>query len=200
MNIKTDCKEFLGYIPCKPNKNFGVHCFDENGEVCKYYKKIETRILIIKLGAAGDVIRTTPLLKALRAKYNNAYIVWLTHFPDLVPSLDDDENGVDKIYKWETQSLYFLQNVSFDIVINLDKDEYACGFAKVFENNSKFFGYTIKDNKPYPANELAEHKYLTGLFDDISINNRKNYIEEIFEICGLNYNREEYILPKYNID
>ncbi len=198
MNIKTDCTEFLGYIPCKPNKQYGVHCIEENGESCKYYKKTATRILIIKLGAAGDVIRTTPLLKALREKYPNAYIAWLTHFPDLVPNINDDNNGVNKIYKWDTTSLYFLQSISFDIMINLDKDEYACGFASLFENKTKIYGYTVKENRPYPANELAEHKYLTGLFDDVSISNTKNYMQEIFEVCDLKFNGEEYILPKHN--
>ena len=198
MNIKTDCTEFLGYIPCKPNKLHGVHCVEENGETCRYYKKTGTRILIIKLGAAGDVIRTTPLLKALREKYENAYIVWLTHFPDLVPAVSDDSNGVNKIYKWDSTSLYFLQSVSFDIVINLDKDEYACGFASLFEGRTKLYGYTIKENRPYPANALAEHKYMTGLFDDVSIANTKNYMQEIFEICDLKFGKEEYILPKHN--
>ncbi len=198
MNIKPDCREFLGYIPCKPSKLYGVHCVEENGGECRYYKKTGARILIIKLGAAGDVIRTTPLLTALRRKYGDAYIVWLTHFPDLVPSLSDDANGADRVYPWDSKSLFFLQSTSFDTVINLDKDEYACGFASQFENKSKLYGYTVKENRPYPAGKEAEHKYLTGLFDDISIANTKNYMQEIFEICGLKYGGEEYILPKYN--
>lgn len=197
MKLNTDCTEFLGYIPCKPNKIYGVHCIDENGETCRFYKKVAKRILIMKLGAAGDVIRTTPLLRKLRQEYKNAYILWLTHYPDLVPTLNDHEDGVNKVYKWETQSLYFLQSLTFDIIINLDKDEYACGFTKIFENKAEIFGYTIKENKPYPANRLAEHKYMTGLFDDLSIANKKNYMHEIFQICGLEFSREEYILPKH---
>ncbi|PIU40254.1 MAG: glycosyl transferase, partial [Candidatus Omnitrophica bacterium CG07_land_8_20_14_0_80_50_8] len=35
------------------------------------------RILIIKLGAMGDVLRTTPLLPALRKKYPGSKITWL---------------------------------------------------------------------------------------------------------------------------
>ena len=59
-DVKFDCRHFKGHIPCKPNKNFGVMC-----DNCDYYDKIEQKILILKLGAAGDVIRTTPLLYPL---------------------------------------------------------------------------------------------------------------------------------------
>ena len=49
MQIKNDCKNFRGDIPCTPHKLKGVHCDD-----CSYYEKLSNKILIIKLGAAGD--------------------------------------------------------------------------------------------------------------------------------------------------
>lgn len=42
---------------------------------------------------------------------------------------------------------------------------------------------------------MAEHKYLTGIFDDLGKTNKKNYQEEIFEICGLKFEGEEYVMP-----
>jgi len=35
------------------------------------------RILIVRLGAIGDVIRTLPALRALRHKLPEAYIAWV---------------------------------------------------------------------------------------------------------------------------
>jgi len=67
--IKTDCRYFKGHIPCSPNKKYGVDC-----NSCDYYDKTDGRILIIKLGAAGDVIRTTPLLFPISQQYPNAKI------------------------------------------------------------------------------------------------------------------------------
>ena len=66
MHVKTDCKYFKGDIPCVYHKKEGVKCNDS----CKYYypkinKKMKKRILIIKLGAIGDIIRTTPILRQL---------------------------------------------------------------------------------------------------------------------------------------
>jgi len=56
-----DCKHFRGDLPCKPHKEFDVHC-----ESCEYYDKKSEKVLIIKLGAIGDVIRTTPLVEKIR--------------------------------------------------------------------------------------------------------------------------------------
>jgi heptosyltransferase-2 len=67
--IKNDCVFFLGDRPCQPHKQHGVHC-----DQCDYYEGIKERILIIKLGAAGDVIRTTPLLHRLKHEYPLSYI------------------------------------------------------------------------------------------------------------------------------
>ncbi len=41
---------------------------------------------------------------------------------------------------------------------------------------------------------LAEHKFLTGIFDNISKENKQNYVEEIFEICGYKFNGEKYLI------
>lgn len=197
-NIKTDCIHFLGYIPCKPHKDFGVHCIEKNGNICQYYIKNKTRILLIKLGAAGDVIRTTPLLYPLRKKYNDSHITWLTDFPDLVPLRSDNEFGADVVLPFNEKSTVIIKNSEYDVIINLDKDLHACSIVNEKNNVNEKFGYTLIQNKPYPINDLAIHKFMTGIFDDISKANNKNYLEEIFEICGFLYNKEEYILPNFD--
>jgi len=57
--IKYECRYFQGDIPCKPHKVHGVHCIDKRGKPCTHYQQTDKKILIIKLGAIGDVIRTT---------------------------------------------------------------------------------------------------------------------------------------------
>ena len=43
------------------------------------------RGVIIKLGAAGDVLRSTPLLRALDPAKTGTKILWVTHSPELLP-------------------------------------------------------------------------------------------------------------------
>ena len=59
-DVRRDCLHFRGDMPCAPHKTDGVHCAD-----CPDFKPRRGRMLIVKLGAAGDVVRTTLLLTPL---------------------------------------------------------------------------------------------------------------------------------------
>lgn len=179
---KSDCRHFLGYIPCKPHKKYGVHC-----DNCEHYSHTSGNILIIKLGAIGDVIRTTPLLHKIWNEYPNHRIWWLTYSPDIVP------DSVDRVLDFTAESVEILKAVNFDLLINLDKDLQACALSSSINAMQKY-GFTMINGVPAAANQLAEHKFLTGLFDDVSKANSKSYLDEIFEICGWEFTGEEYIL------
>lgn len=186
-SVKTDCRWFRGTVPCAPHKESGVHCVEAGGADCRRYEKCTERILIIKLGAIGDVIRTTPLLHALRTDRPGARIWWLTLTPEVVPP------AADVVLPFTPQSLAILRATRFDLLVNLDKDPEACALALTTEAGAKK-GFTLKDGVPVPVDADAEHKYLTGLFDDLSRANTKSYQQEIFEICGLRFSGERYIL------
>ena len=188
--VKYDCRHLRADVPCKPSKLHGVDCSD-----CSYYEKFNRKILIIKLGAAGDVIRTTPLLYPLRNEYHYAKIYWLTDFPELLPV--NTEINVDVPLKFNLASVLYLQETKFDVVINLDKDKEAIALASKI-NSYKKFGYTLINGSCYPVNKDAEHKLLTGMFDDYSKKNIKSYPEEIFEICGYSFKKEKYLLDVDN--
>ncbi|MGE5316235.1 MAG: glycosyltransferase family 9 protein [Acidobacteriota bacterium] len=186
MIIHTDCKYFKGSIPCRPHKEKGVHC-----DGCPDYAPISERILIIKLGAAGDVIRTTPLLRRIHELMPGAHITWLTDFPDLVP-----RGFVDEIVKYSPKDLVWLVNREFDLVYSLDKDKEAIAVAEQVRSAKKFGFGMDRFGRCRAFNECAEAKFLTGLFDDVSRANTKSYPEEIFEMCGFVYAKEPYILER----
>ena len=146
----------------------------------------KTKILFIKLGAIGDVIRTTPLLEKYKEKYGDCHFTWITHSPQVVP-----KNEVDEILKWEESSVSYLSNQEFDIAINLDKEKEACMLLSLVNSKDKF-GFIWKDGHLNTATNNAEHKLITGLFDHISKRNTKNYLQEIFEICHFDFNGEDY--------
>ncbi len=182
-DIKFDCRHFRTGIPCLPNKQFGSECAS-----CKSYEKTGKRILIIKLGALGDVIRTTPLLEKFRSVYDNPHFTWITLSPSILP-----KSAIDVIYSWDATSLFILENSEFDIVLNLDKEIEACLLLKKINAKEKY-GYTWENGHIEAASPAAKHKILTGLFDRVSQENTKSYLEEIFEICNFSFNKEEYQL------
>lgn len=186
-NVRTDCRWFRGHVPCVPHKNEGVVCSG-----CKHYEKLGMRILIIKLGAAGDVIRTTPLLRRIRKDHPNAEIVWLTYFPDLVP-----KDWVNKTLGFELRSLLWLETQAFDWLINLDKDDEAIAVTSKLRAK-KISGFLMGEYGKCKASHdtASTRKWMTGLWDDLNKANHENYMEEIFKICGYEFSGETYLLPK----
>ncbi|MCL1972079.1 MAG: glycosyltransferase family 9 protein [Endomicrobia bacterium] len=184
-NIKFDCRFFRGNIPCKPNKQSGAQCGS-----CKEFTPVEKRILIIKLGAIGDVIRTTPLAVYFRNKYPNCNITWVTHFPEILP-----KDGIDEIMHFDFVSVYAILHRKFEIAVNLDKEVEACALLSDVSADEKYgYIWDTKHDHIAAATPAAEHKLLTGFFDRLSKDNTKHYAEEIFEICHLKFNDEPYLI------
>jgi len=184
--VKADCRHYRGYVPCKPHKLYGAHCAD-----CGYYDPVRERYLIIKLGALGDVIRTTPLLRKIRSLHPQAEIWWLTHTPEFLP----DE--VDRKLKFDLSSVIQIVATEFDFLFSLDKDYEAAALANRVKSRVKR-GFILRDGKTFPADDLAYLKYLTGIFDDVNKANTKTYLEEIFELCGFTFEGEKYLLSNFD--
>ena len=186
--VRPDCRHFRGDLPCRPNKEHGHTCAD-----CPVYAPVGKRILLIKLGAIGDVIRTTPLLRRLRQEHPGCYITWLTLTPAILP-----QQAVDEILKFDFASVLQLTARRFDVAINLDKEKEACALLRKVEAAQKF-GYTLRDydGVPWPVNARADHKFLTGIFDQASLANTKPYVQEIFELCGFDFRGEEYVFDTH---
>jgi len=187
VTINSDCRYFKGDVPCLYHKKEKVEC-----QNCSHYEAIKERILIIKLGAAGDVIRTTPLLRKLKQQYPHSFITWLTLSPELVP-----DTWVDKVCFFDLKNITYLQAAQFDLLLNLDKDAEACALTNQISARQKK-GFLLDEwNRCCPADRKAEEKFYTGLFDSLNKANRKSYPQEIFELCGFAFQGEKYILNNF---
>ncbi len=118
LEFKLDCRFFNSEKPCK----FKVLC-----KSCKYYSPMGFRILIIKLGAMGDVLRTTTLLPALKNKYRKSNITWLTDSISL--ELLQSNPYIDRLISFSHESVLRLEEEKFDLMICLDKEMRATALA-----------------------------------------------------------------------
>lgn len=182
--VRNDCRFYRGDMPCQPHKQHGVHCPE-----CGYYSPAQPRVLIIKLGAAGDVIRSTPLITALKARSPQSHITWLTLYPVFVPS-----SKVDTVLKWNWENVLALQAQSWDEVYCLDKDRPALALAHSLQANVKKGFLPDNYGNAAPADKDGEHKWLTGLWDDLCRANTKGYPQELLEACGFVWQNQEYLL------
>lgn len=160
MKYATDCRYFKGDRPCVFHKREKVRC------KCKYFEPVKTKILIIKLGEIGDVIRTTPLLHKLREDYPHSEITWITKHPEVLPSI------VENRLKFNEKNIPIVRAQSFDILFNFDKEKESCALANLIQAKTKK-GFHLVDGKCAPFDEDSQYKYAIGLDDDLSKKKQK---------------------------
>ena len=178
VDINYDCKYFKGDRPCIYNKQKGIHCNE-----CCYYESVRYQILIIKLNAVGDVLRTTCILPALKEKYKNSWITWLTEKES--SQILTNNNFVDEIVKDDFIIMLKLQAQEFDLVINLDVDPKSAMIATVAKGKEKMGFAMNRRGFIYPVNEEANEWFHMGIFDDVKQKNQKTYQQIVKEICKL---------------
>ena len=176
--LKTNCTYFRGDRPCNPHKESGVKCDD-----CIYYRPIKYKILIIKLDAVGDVLRTTSILKPLKKKYPDSYIEWCTRKNSI--ELFKNNPLVDEVIIIEDDAVFRINAEEYDIVINLDTSKLSSAIAANASAKEKF-GFVLNKNGYVEANSNAAQNWLEmSAFDDVKKSNQKSYQQIMYEILGL---------------
>jgi heptosyltransferase-2 len=151
------------------------------------------KILIIKLNATGDVVRTTPLLHRLRGD-----ITWLTA-PRNVILLDDLVENV-RCVSWEKRSLVF--DCAYDLLINLEDEPVVAKFANGVRYG-RLFGAYLGDHQTVRYTDDARRWFDLSLIsvyggqkaDELKFLNRQTYQKLIFEGLGYRFEGERYVLP-----
>ena len=179
------CKHFTGYKPCFP----GESCLEE----CVQCEPIGTRILIVNLDAMGNVLVTTSLLPALKRKYPESTVSWIT-LKNAAPLLQENPL-VDRVYLWEPESWLILGQMAFDLVLNVDKSPRSCAFTMGLRAAERR-GFGLDENgKIIPLNTEALENYRLGLDDHLKFRvNQKTVPQLQCEQFGLAFTRDEYTL------
>jgi len=192
--LKSDCRHFKGDRPCQAHKDSAVLCPE-----CNQYEAVDDRILIIKLDAMGDVLRSTSILRPLKNRYPASQITWITS----VESVDLFKNlpEVDRVLAaqdYHTQSVLEIEN--FSRMINLDASPKSAGLASRVKCKD-WFGYKLGANGQVEySNEAAGHWLQMGAFDPLKKENKKTYQQLMLEILGISSNEKHPILWSLNKD
>jgi len=182
--INFDCRHYKGEKPCR---------FKRECKNCLHYESMGARILIIKLAAAGDVLRTTPLLYALKKRYKKSWIVWLTD-KFSIPLLEDNQY-IDRLLAFGHDATIELLGQKFDLVICLDKEPRAVALANLIKADRKLGFSMMQFGTLGVFNPEATYALALGVSDPLKFyENKKTYQEIIFEATGFKYRREPYVL------
>jgi heptosyltransferase-2 len=142
------------------------------------------KIVIIKLGADGDVLRTLPLAKAIKKKHMGAQLIWITKGD--IKSLIEGNQFIDRLFV-----VPFDSGEEFEAVYNFDTSPEATELAMKLKSEKKY-GFCFDSGYPTAFNKGAEY-YLNTMFDDeLKIKNKKTYQEMMFEVAEIPYEKERY--------
>lgn len=178
IKIKDDCRYFDGSRPCRMNKLKGYECAG-----CPSYKKYKERILIIKLDATGDVLRTTSIVPKIKEKFPFSFVVWITKpgSAELVASNPDIDRVLDYA---DTGLLSRLQVEEWDYVYNLDNSHSSAALAALAKAKQKR-GFVLSDKGVITPLDRGSQKWLMAAsFDKVKKENSVSYQEIIYGICG----------------
>jgi heptosyltransferase II len=93
------------------------------------------KLLIIKLGALGDVVRTTALLPAIKRKFPQSEITWMTQ--ENASSLLLGIKEINRIVAFNSQSESFFAKESFDEIWCLDDEREVCELASKIQTKKR---------------------------------------------------------------
>lgn len=162
-------------------------------EGCAYYAPIERRILVVKLGATGDVLRTTPLLASLQECYPQAHITWITGRGS-APLLRQNPQ-IDRLLITGAEAMAQLETLHFDLAVNLDLDPEATAILeRVQATEKKGFGLSAQ-GATTALNPEAEPWLDMSLWDDLKKANTKTYQWHMRQIIGAPQTPHPITLP-----
>ena len=151
-------------------------------------------VLIIKLGATGDVVRTTPLLRRLSGS-----VTWITAAKNgvLLDGLSDNLRH----FSWEERARAL--DIPYDLAINLEDTLEVAMFLKsvrpaeifgAYADSSQRLRYTDNSKCWFDLSLISSHGRQEA--DRLKLLNRQTYQELIFRGLGFDFAGETYLLPE----
>lgn len=103
------------------------------------------KVLIIKVGALGDVLRTTSILTGLKKKHPNLWVCWITSVK--AEALLRGNPLIDEICFAESLSIAQMEKTSFDLVVSLDDEKACCRIASAVKKEYLTGAYLNEQGK-----------------------------------------------------
>jgi heptosyltransferase-2 len=181
LTLATDCRHYQGDRPCVAGKRCR----------CDEYAPMGMRILIIKLGALGDVVRTTALVPTLKNNFPVSHITWISKASG-VRVLKNDPR-IDCLVEFNAEGILRMTQQEFDLVLSLDKEPAPAALCKAVSCEDKRGMILSRYGTVEPINRDCEDYFELGLDNHLKFHvNTLSYPELIHRAVGLSYEHSPY--------
>jgi ADP-heptose:LPS heptosyltransferase len=175
--INYSCRNYRSSKPCKYNKLYGSEC-----PTCGYVSEFKTRVLIVKLDALGDVLRTGSFVPIIAARHQSPFIAWLTR-PEAVQIVSMMQ-GVDEVIPLSVDGLPRISTGGWDYVYSLSNDLTSASLATMAAPAHPPIGYSLQGGILKPSNAAAERWLRMASFDRLKRENTQSYQKIMLDIIG----------------
>jgi hypothetical protein len=150
--------------------------------------------LIVKLGATGDVVRTTPLLERLGGE-----VIWLTESKNAI-LLQGVREGL-QCFSWEERES--APDIAYDLIINLEDTLEIALYLNGLKGRRRFGAYADANGQLRYTEDSCGwfdlsliSAYGRDEADRLKLLNRRTYQDLIFDGLRFDFNGEKYLLPE----
>lgn len=177
-DLKTDCRHVRWDRPCTPHKKRDKVC-----QTCDEYERVQHRVLVVKLAATGDVLRTTAFLPAIHEQWPGARVTWVTR--KSAAGLFDGNPLVDEVLVTDDAiTAARLATEEFDVVLCPDADPDAAVLAAMAKGKERRGYVRDEQGRIVPLCEGAARWLQMGLSDKSKKANTETYQSLVAEVLG----------------
>lgn len=161
---------------------------------------LHMKILIVKFGALGDVVRTSYVLPFLHDKYENTEISWLT-----AESSFDLLRFNPYIYRLATPSFGFdsLQRVVFDLVLSFDDESHILDIVGQVATKKLIGAYKVNGTCTY-SDDSSEwfdmgliSRYGNARADELKKSNCREHNQIFGDMLGITISHPSFYYSSY---
>jgi len=156
------------------------------------------KILIVKLGAIGDVLRTTSLLPGLKERYQPTAIDWIT--ATAAKDILLYNPYLSSLYLWEERG----QLKEYSMIIGLEDDKAACELVSSLKSETIIGAHLKGGRQVYAPSAWFDmsmiSKYGIESANRLKKKNRKTFQQHMAELLGIRISPYIFSLTREEIE
>jgi len=189
-SYKYDCRLFSGYRPC---------AYDCECEGCEHYVPKGARVLVLRVTQLGNIVKSTPILHALRRRYDDPWITWVCS--SVAAPMLRANPLVDEVVEWSWENALALQARSFDLILTLEANAAEAALGQSIPATERLGFGVHESGSLMPVDEQSTDYVSLSFSDRLRFReNQKTLAELCFDLVGVPYQGEEYILEPSESD